>query len=75
MTPVEIFNAPREQAQFVARLVNAYSSALSVVEQLTPVLDSMGLLKPNGGLNTDRVLAIQKRARGKDDDPNPGNVA
>jgi hypothetical protein len=51
------------EARFFARLVNAYSSAQTVVEQLKPILEEFGLLKSNGGLNTDRILWVQKRAR------------
>ena len=62
----EKLNAGQEEARFFNRLIVAWSSAQTVVEQLTPVLLSFGLIKESGGLNTDRVLAIQKKARGEE---------
>lgn len=63
--PGEQLVVTREEAQTMYRLVNAYSSALTVVEQLTPILVTMGLLKPGGALNADRVLKIHNAAIGR----------
>ena len=56
-------NVGKDEAQFISRLVQAWTAAQTVVEQLEPVLKGFGLLKDNGSLNTDRVLAIHKKAR------------
>ncbi len=58
------FTGAKDEAQWLARLVTAWSSAQTVVEQLGPVLQSVGLLKENGALDTDRVLALHTKATG-----------
>lgn len=58
-------NAGRDEALLIARIVNAWSAAQNCVEQLTPVLKVLGLLKKNGQLDVDRVVAAQKAARGE----------
>ena len=62
-------NATLEEARWLARLVNAYSSAVSVVEQLRPMLDRFGLLKPSGAIDTNKVIAIHERIREQDPEP------
>lgn len=59
----ENLNASRGEALLVARLVNAYSAAQTVLEQLQPVMKDLGLLRENGSLNADRVLAVHTAAR------------
>jgi len=61
----EHLSVTRAEALTMARLVNAYSSAQTAVEQLRPLLDSMGLLRANGELNADRVVLVTKAARGE----------
>jgi hypothetical protein len=51
------------EAQFFARLINAYTNAQSAVEQIRMVLASFELVKPNGFLDTNKVLATMKRAQ------------
>lgn len=60
----EAVNITKDEARVVAHLVNAYSNAQTVVEQLRPVMDGFGLLKKNGALDADRVVKIVAKARG-----------
>ncbi len=61
----EKLNASEAEAQFMSRLVTAWTSAQTVVDQLKPVLEGFGLFKPNGCLNVERVLEVKAKARGE----------
>ncbi len=61
----EKLKAAKDEALFMNRLINAYNSAQTVVEQLRPALQQFGLLKANGSLDVDRVLLVNKKARGE----------
>ena len=52
-----------ELARMMIRLYNAHSSALTVVEQLTPILEGFGLIE-DGRTQTDRIAMIALRAKG-----------
>lgn len=52
------FAGSADEAAIIGRLINAYSAAQTVVEQLQPVLDALGLFKKNGQLDTEKVLAL-----------------
>ena len=61
------FSVKQEEAMMIQRIINAWSNAQTTVEQLTMVLNGLGLMKDSGGLDTDRVLAVAKAAQGKPD--------
>jgi len=60
------FTGESDEAVWFARLVNAWSAAQTIVEQLAPVLQSVGLIKEDGSLDTDRVLALHAKATGEE---------
>jgi len=60
------FKGTDEEGRWMLRLVNAYTAAVSVVEQLSPMMNALGLLKANGGIDVDKVLAIRQSQDGSD---------
>lgn len=61
----EKLDASQVEAMMVSKLVHIYTAAQTIREQLEPLMKTFGLLKPNGALDTDRVLKVMERAQGK----------
>lgn len=62
-------NMSREEARFVQRLILAYNDAKQVVFHLERTLEGCGVVE-NGKLQTDRAVAVAKKAAAREEDRN-----